>query len=124
MKKFIRSILQQFGYDIVKYRPPFVRGGTNKESFIEEHKWLRGYQFKTIIDIGANEGQFADKMRILFPQAMLYAFEPLPQVFDRLKSNFNQDNAFEAINLGLGENEGTLEFWENEYSPSSSFLRL
>ena len=96
----------------------------DKEGFIAEHKWLQLHQFKTIIDIGANEGQFADKMRLLFPQAMIYAFEPLPKVYDRLKSNFNQDNSFEAINLGLGENQGILEFWENEYSPSSSFLRL
>jgi FkbM family methyltransferase len=55
---------------------------------------------------------------------MIYGFEPLPQVFERLKSNFSQDHAFEAINLGLGEQEGMLEFWENDYSPSSSFLRL
>jgi FkbM family methyltransferase len=124
MKKFIRSILQQLGYDIVKYKPPFVRGRMDRDSFLTEHKWVQLYQFKTIIDIGANEGQFADKMRLLFPQAMIYAFEPLPQVYDRLKANFNQDNAFEAINVGLGENQGILEFWENEYSPSSSFLRL
>jgi FkbM family methyltransferase len=124
MKKFIRSIFQQFGYDIVKYKAPFVRGRTDRESFIREHKWLQAHQFKTIIDIGANEGQFADKMRILFPHAMIFAFEPLPQVFEKLKSNFIQDKAFEAINLGLGETEGILEFWENEYSPSSSFLRL
>src|SRR6516162_7256606 len=85
MKKIIRSFFQQFGYDIVKYRPPFVRGRTDREGFIAEHKWLQAYHFNTIIDINANEGQFSDKMRILFPHAMIFAFEPLPMVFERLK---------------------------------------
>ena len=43
-----------------------------------EYKWLEAYKFGSIIDVGANEGQFSDRMRILFPDADLFAFEPLP----------------------------------------------
>ena len=57
-----------------------------------EYRWLHNFHFKTIIDIGANEGQFSDKMRILFPEAEIFAFEPLPEVFERLKSNFSRDD--------------------------------
>jgi FkbM family methyltransferase len=124
MKKIIRSFLQQFGYDIVKYKPPFTRGKLNAQELQEEYQWLRDYHFKSIVDIGANEGQFSDKMRILFPYATIYAFEPLPGVFEKLKINFNKDQLFKPFNLGLGEQKGELEFWENEYSPSSSFLGM
>src|SRR5882724_7629055 len=124
MKKIIRSFLQQFGYDIIKYKAPFIRDKVDKISFQREYKWLQDYNFKSIIDIGANQGQFSDKMRILFPRATIYAFEPLPGVFEKLKTNFAADKLFKSFNLGLGDSEGELEFWENEYSPSSSFLNM
>src|ERR1022692_3664060 len=124
MRKKIRLFLQKFGYDIVKYHPQFTRGKIDKESFLSEFKWLQQYQFKSIIDVGANEGQFSDKIRVLFPDAQIYAFEPLPDVYEKLNNNFQRDNKFRAINLGLGIDQGQFEFEQNEYSPSSSFLSL
>lgn len=122
MKKIIRHLLQKVGYDIVKYQPSFVRGVADAAALQKEYQWLLNYDFRTIVDIGANEGQFSDKVRALFPTAVIYAFEPLPDVFERLKNNFNDDQKYHAINLGLGERKDELEFYENEYSPSSSFL--
>lgn len=124
MKNFIRFLFQRFGYDIVRYHPPFIRGKTDKASIENEYKWLKEFKFMTIIDIGANEGQFADKIRLLFPNAYIYAFEPLPSVFEKLKDNFKEDKKFTAVNLGLGEQKSVLPLNENEYSPSSSFLNL
>jgi len=124
MRKKIRQILQKLGYDIVKYQPPFIPGKNDKDSLFSEFKWLQEYNFKSIIDVGANEGQFSDKMRVLFDDARIYAFEPLPTVYGKLKNNFLGDKKFEPINLGLGERQEQLEFEENEYSPSSSFLSL
>ena len=124
MRKIIRSILQQFGYDIVKYKPAFVRSKVEGVGFQEGFEWLRDYGFRSIIDIGANEGQFSDKMRSLFPKATIYAFEPLPTVFAKLTSNFAGDAEFIGYNLGLGDQAEELQFWENEYTPSSSFLNL
>jgi FkbM family methyltransferase len=124
MKEMIRSLLQRFGYDIVKYKPVFTRNKMDKTALREEFQWLRQYDFASIIDIGANEGQFSDKMRLLFPDAFIYAFEPLPGVFSSLNRNFSGDPNFKSFNLGLGDQQGEFEFSENEYSPSSSFLNL
>jgi len=124
MKEMIRSLLQRLGYDIVKYKPSFVRNKMDKGAMWQEFQWMRQYQFATIIDIGANEGQFSDKMRILFPDAFIYAFEPLPGVFNALNRNFSSDSHFKSFNLGLGDHKGEFEFSENEYSPSSSFLNM
>ena len=63
-------------------------------------------------------------MRLLFPKALIVAFEPIPTTFEALKRNFENDSLYKAINCGLGSSTGTLQFHQNEYSPSSSFLKM
>jgi FkbM family methyltransferase len=90
----------------------------------KDNKWLIDYGFNTIIDIGANEGQFALKMRRLFPAAKIISFEPIPMICEKLKENFRDDEHFEAYAYGLGDKEETSTFYLNNYSPSSSLLRM
>src|SRR5688500_6256554 len=52
---------------------------------------LKKYNFKTIIDVGANEGYFASIILKVFPNAQVHSFEPLQNVFDKLKSNFQNN---------------------------------
>ena len=122
MKRIIRFLFQKFGYDIIKYKPPYIIGNLDKKNLEKEYKWVKEYQFKSIIDIGANEGQFSDRMRTLFPSATIFAFEPLPKVFQQLSNNFKNDPCFKAHNLALGQESGSLTLQESDYSPSSSFL--
>ncbi len=46
---------------------------------------------KVVIDIGANVGFFSKLCRDLFPEAQIYAVEPIPQIYDCLKRNFEGD---------------------------------
>lgn len=130
MKGFIQAIFHSLGYEINKWVPNKVeseiawRKEREHQRFLQENKWLIEKNIKTIIDIGANEGQFAKKMRNLFPDAKIFSFEPIPQVYEDLKKNFADDVNFFAYNMGLGEEEGTLKFFLNEYSPSSSLLKM
>jgi len=93
-------------------------------SFYHAHKWLQEKQFKTIIDIGANVGQFGKKIRQYYPDAHLYSFEPIPFVCDELKLNFKDDPNFTAINAGLGDSDGKTKFHLNLFSDSSSMLEI
>lgn len=122
MKLLIRKLLNKAGYDLVKKNYVFKPGKYDKVSLALEYKWLSDYNFRTIIDIGANEGQFSDKIRTLFPNALIYAFEPLPEAFSRLQKNFDTDTRLRAFNIALGESEGEIRFYENQYSQSSSAL--
>ncbi|MBK7097518.1 MAG: FkbM family methyltransferase [Sphingobacteriales bacterium] len=124
MRRLIRNFLQKFGYDIIKLRPKFNPSSIDKEKVIAEAGWLRNYGFNSIIDIGANEGQFSTKMRILFPEAAIYAFEPIKSVFNQLVENFSNDKNFAAFDVALGEQKGTIDFFENESSASSSVLEM
>ena len=124
MRMFIRKMLQKVGYDIVKYHQTYVVGHFDEENLQGEYPWLKDYKFKTILDIGANEGQFADKMHALFPETMIYSFEPIPEAFTQLENNFKGNTQIKGINLALGESVGEITFNKNESSASSSFLEM
>ncbi len=49
--------------------------------------WFHSLGIKTVLDIGANEGRFAMAMAELLPQSHIFAFEPLPTVYERLCKN-------------------------------------
>ena len=124
MRLFIRKILQKFGYDIVKYHADYIVGNIDKENLEGEYRWLKDFNFRTILDIGANEGQFADKIHTLFPSSVIYGFEPIPETFALLQKNFKDVKQLKAINLALGDTTGEVSFNKNEYSASSSLLPL
>ena len=86
--------------------------------------WLRQLSLHTVIDIGANIGEFSKLMRLLMPNVIIYAFEPLLDCYATLQAAFADDKLFAAFNVGLGESVGELAFERNEFSPSSSFLKV
>jgi FkbM family methyltransferase len=80
--------------------------------------------FHTIIDVGANEGQFASLARTAFPLAKIIAFEPIPACFTILMQHFKDDKSFEAFNVALGNKNQEKQFHLTDYSATSSFLPL
>jgi len=93
-----------------------------KVAEIERRKtlWLRKMEIKTILDIGANSGQFAKRIHEIFPEAKLYSFEPIRDCYEDLVNNFEGVQQFHAFNLALGNETGEVEMHRSEYSPSSS----
>lgn len=87
-------------------------------------QWLRELSPRTVIDVGANLGQFSTEIRRLLPEAVIHAFEPLPECYAKLRAAFEGDTRFHAFNMGLGETAGELSFERNEFSASSSFLEM
>jgi FkbM family methyltransferase len=83
-----------------------------------------GSEVKTILDIGANSGQFATAIRRLCPEALIYSFEPLPAVFERLCRAAAVDGRWQPLNLCLGDSDGSVDFFENEFTAASSILPL
>jgi len=87
---------------------------------------LRGLNLdpKTVIDAGANIGQFARAAAETFPRARVIAFEPLPDVADAMRTNLRDTPRVEVRAQALGPSDGTVTFRRNAYSPASSVLRL
>jgi FkbM family methyltransferase len=86
--------------------------------------WLKERGYKTIIDIGANEGQFTCKILEVIPDAKYLCFEPIPEVYEQLKFNVKKYKNISIFNLALGERNGEAKININQYSPSSSILEM
>lgn len=98
---------------------------TNEETeFVSRHAWIQRYPITKIVDIGANEGQAAGRFRWLYPDAKIISFEPLPKTYQILIENFRGDTNFIGYNFALGSKTGKENIHLNEYSPSSSILKL
>jgi FkbM family methyltransferase len=89
-----------------------------------DRSWLRDLRFRTIVDVGANTGQFAIAAHNIFPQARIYSFEPLHDVYKELVRRTASLSGIQTFNLALGEEAGTITFWRNEFTPSSSVLMM
>lgn len=67
----------------------------------------------TIFDVGANIGLFSRFAAQEWPDASIFAFEPVPMLFDLLRANTEHTPGVEAINVGLGayEESATMLFY-------------
>jgi FkbM family methyltransferase len=67
---------------------------------------------RTILDIGANTGIYATLAKVYSPNAVVYAFEPQPNIFNVLKKN-NKLNNFDihCEKLALSNQEGIMPFY-------------
>lgn len=101
------------------------RKGIKYEHYFEVNKkWIIESGIKTVLDVGANIGDFAKLMREVLPEAKIYSFEPLPDCFDKLKNALPGDSNFFPINIAAGSKPDVLKFYRSFHSPSSSFLQM
>jgi FkbM family methyltransferase len=89
-----------------------------------DRPWLKRLQIRTVIDIGANVGQFARLIHAVLPDASIYSFEPLVECHRELSGALPGFDRFHAINCGIGDTTGEVDFWKSPHTPSSSFLRM
>ncbi len=110
------------------FRPDVVRlaafGVPPRLALALDQPWLRALDVRTVLDVGANTGQFALAAQMVFPNAKVHSFEPLPGCFRVLQQRAARFPAVRVLNLALGEGAGNVAFNENDYSPSSSVLPL
>ncbi len=104
-------------------RSPDGLGGYKLARY-DEFRWLRELDILTVLDIGANVGQFARFAREIFPAAAIYSFEPLPDSYRELVENAKRLGNCRAFNVALGDENGEALINESAFSPSSSFLKM
>jgi FkbM family methyltransferase len=86
--------------------------------------WMQALGIRTVIDVGANEGQFAAMVRRIFPSSRILSFEPIEACYGKLRQSRAGDPLFEAFHCALGDEEGVATFHQNDFSPSSSLLAM
>jgi len=118
IKSVVNGVMGLAGYRISR-TPSLARDiATGK------YRWLQDLHIATVLDIGANVGQFAGMIRTIIPGAMIYSFEPLEECFQILAARSPSLKPFQCFQQALGEKDGVVTMHRNEFSASSSFLPL
>jgi len=86
--------------------------------------YAMGFRPQTILDIGANRGVFTKCAHYVFPNANIYAFEPLKDCFKVLYSLQDKINRLECYNVALAEKSFETFIHRSSYDYSSSLLEM
>jgi FkbM family methyltransferase len=78
----------------------------------------------TVIDVGANIGQFSYRILSYYNKANVYCFEPLPEAYGELVRNFKKNQNVKPFNVCLGSEDGMIDFFVNDFSQASSALKI
>jgi len=116
LKKVISKTLKKLNYEIKPLHNGF--------SINNNLKWLKDYSFDTILDIGANEGQFALFIHNIFQDANVLSFEPITDCYKKIVENNKNNSKIKPFNYALGYLDEEMEIYKNEFSPSSSLLKM
>lgn len=83
---------------------------------------FKNYSIKTILDVGANVGNYtqlyADR------QCQVYCFEPHPNNYQPLQSRYEHNSNVKTFNLGLSATKGTATIYDYEDNFGSSHASL
>ena len=102
------------------YRSAFLR--TRVVASTEHDRILAGLKLNTVVDIGANRGQFALCIRRLYPHAQIFSFEPLGKPAGAWMRNFGADTRAQLFNKAIALQSGSATMNVSRWDVSSSLL--
>jgi FkbM family methyltransferase len=85
---------------------------------------VRTLRLKTLVDAGANRGQFSLLFRHLFPEGRIYAFEPQKKAGDIYERIFGRDDKCRLFRCALGAKREMVQMHLSSYDRSSSLLSM
>ena len=80
------------------------------------------YEVDGVIDVGANRGQYGRRLREAGYEGSILSFEPVPEAFAELAAVSQHDPRWEARNVAVADQPGTLSMNVAASSSVSSFL--
>ena len=91
---------------------------------VEHAQVLSGLDCRTVVDIGANRGQFALVARQCQPQARVISFEPLPAATVTFRAVFAGDDLVTLHETAIGPTPGDATLHISRRDDSSSLLPI
>tara|TARA_B100001063_G_C16759604_1_gene555211 strand:- start:1885 stop:2622 length:738 start_codon:yes stop_codon:yes gene_type:complete len=122
IKQFLKSITNSF---LRLFNLRLSKITLSNDFFYYILKTLNHFKIDIVIDIGANKGQFAEKLINIGFNKKILSFEPMEKVYEILKKktqNYNNWEAPEKIGFGNKIENKTLNISQN--SVSSSILKM
>lgn len=111
----VRNMLRLVGFDVISY-------SSTKINHLSH--FLKKFNVNIVIDVGANEGQYAMRIRNDGYTGHILSFEPNSLAFKRLLKNASTDNKWKCHNFALGDKEQTAILNLTELDVYSSLLPI
>ncbi len=86
--------------------------------------WLKELNVKTVLDIGANIGEFSLIFDQIFDKPKIYAFEPLPECIKKLNDISKNYKNLKVKPFALGNSNSKEIIYVSSWAPSSSLLKM
>lgn len=96
----------------------FVFASTEHDGIIDD------LALDTVVDIGANRGQFALCIRRLYPEAEIFSFEPLAKATKKYLEVFESDRRTHLFCKAVGPANGSATIHVTQWDVSSSLLPI
>ena len=87
---------------------------------MDRFDWLRALDVKTVVDGGANQGQWLAYARQIWPEAKYVCFEPQGEC----ASMIPKDGNVTVVESALGDRIGLVKFNRSSFNQSSSILKM
>ena len=110
-------MFNRLGLEVRRYRPLSTLHGARAHA-------LRAGRIDTVLDVGANAGQYGLILRAEGYQGRIVSFEPLGDAFRELQGRAARDAAWEARRLALGDRDGSTEINRAANVQSSSLRAM
>jgi FkbM family methyltransferase len=94
----LRGVTRRLGYDLVEYP---------SRDFHRRMKLLRRFGVDLVLDVGADTGEYVQKLRRYGYHGRVVSFEPLSASFSLLQASAAGDAAWETVNTALGDAAGS-----------------
>jgi FkbM family methyltransferase len=130
-KRLFRSLFRRAGFEItrVENKPAGVNGrwidqlGGKQDAFSDIKRLSQAWnlEIKCFFDVGANDGTTSKAALSYFTGVHVFAFEPHPRTFLRLRENISGPR-LQSFNIALGDRNGEAELFSYENDKINSLV--
>ena len=118
--RLVQQALRRAGYELHPYDPRPQPG----EEDLRRVRLMASEAISLVLDVGANAGQYAQRLRAAGYGGRIVSFEPLAGAYAQLAHASRADRAWEARRMALGDTDGTTHINVAGNSWSSSVLEM
>lgn len=123
----MKQALRKLNKALILLQVPLWRKALKKKvAATTEHVHIFSHEpFSTLIDVGANRGQFSLMAKGLYPEATIFAFEPLAEARNQLEQISSDWSNTQIFPYGIGDkNVNSIVMNVSQKNDSSSILEF